>query len=817
MARRLAICIGVNKHKNQPSANLRFAVNDAKTIASVLRDKERGGFHNVVEILDGEVTKDNILAQLKQVFLQESLTKDDLVLIFFAGHGEIDGGEKFFAVTHDVDFLSNGKIDLMTTLRIQDLESLLDNTQAGSIIAIFDACHSGASGKLLGNLKYNDSSNIIFVGAARTSETARENPQFQHGIFTECLLRSINQPPSQGEWITFSQALAFIQTKMAKIGSRQTMEVSTHVINQNLLFSRNPLYSLINDNFTESVRELCELYHCSIVSTQPNLTLANTFIIKEQRSFNRSDYSLIVCFDNSQVQLSESNIEQFTKLFHQLQDDGEVTSAIVVTKKEITSLLKKIIEPPIDIQTIDEIKRTLMDFSRYLPQIINDFEKGDEERSISPSLKQCFVELDARVLQTNHSDKPQPITEIVNQWLGEENQTIAVILGGYGTGKTTFSRKIACDLAQKYCSSSEKAGLRIPILFPLRKFPKFSAADIEAFIIAHLKQSCKVKNPDFGAFQEMNEAGLFVLIFDGFDEMAVRADEDVIYRNYSEIVRLANFPNAKVIITSRPEACLTEKEAKEVFSQNDDLNFEYRLQIELCPFSEAKIEEYLQKRVPLIKKAVESGKSWKFYRDKINSIMGLKYLAERPVLLEMTVTTLPKLIEEGGAVTRPRLYEAYLNGEINRQTRNKKRDFLIKGKDFRLLLIQSIACDLYNGNSLEITAEEIKQVLKNKFNDFNQFDLEACVRDFIACSFMIREGNTFSFSHRSFIDYLVSKQLAEEIHSQKQGLITCLTSDEVISFLIEMTPNLDIKPFINWENLEDANFSRKTFVIKNKC
>ena len=151
-----------------------------------------------------------------------------------------------------------------------------------------------------------------------------------------------------------------------------------------------------------------------------------------------------------------------------------------------------------------------------------------------------------------------------------DNQTAAIVLGGYGTGKNTFASKLAHDLAEDYLSRSDKQGLRIPVLLYLREFPR-GYVDIEALIITHLKRHCGVSNPDFNALQAMNQAGLLLLIFDGFDEMVVRADEDTIRRNLAAIERFAANSNSKILLTSRPEFFRSAHEERQILAPSDPL------------------------------------------------------------------------------------------------------------------------------------------------------------------------------------------------------------------------------------------------------
>ena len=714
MSQRIAICMGVNKHRNAPLINLRFARGDAESIASILANEDQGQFDKVLTVFDEQADKANVLGMLKGALLDSTLTKDDLILVFFSGHGALDNGENLFLVPHDIGFLGDNSVDPTTCIHIKDLEILLDNTHAGSVLIIMDACHSGASGKLLGRIKYSDSSNIVLIGAARYSESAWETSELEHGRFTQSLLNCVNERPSYGEWITLQQALSFIQIDMGRNGASQTAEVSSHAIDQNILLFKNPMYSLVSTELVEQAKELCELSNCVVVSTQPDQTFPNAFIMQEQRSFGRHDHTLVLCLDNTVIDINVSHISQINTLYRDLRTANQISSGLLITRNELPAILKHNLDQGVSNQTIDDLQRNLMSFERYLRQLIRDFMERDPDREGEPPLNDYYVELNAgeitaleelvqstkkkleddkislrtkddgerlailpqslkgriatfeailsesnlemgkidaqrspevaQVLEQMYGET-KPIAEMINQWLVEHSERVAIVLGGYGTGKTTFARKLACDLAKTYLASPNKRGLRIPILFPLRRFPKFASVDIEAAIIAYLKQECKVANPDFAAFNEMNKAGLFVLIFDGFDEMAVQASEEIIKRNFLEISQLAMAPNAKVIVTSRPEAFLSDREEIETILQHHDFlpeNYPSVKRFRLHALSLKQIELFLQRRVPLIDVAAKSGKDWTYYRDQINNTMGLKELAARPVLLEMTIKTLPK-------------------------------------------------------------------------------------------------------------------------------------------------------------------------------
>ena len=114
---------------------------------------------------------------------------------------------------------------------------------------------------------------------------------------------------------------------------------------------------------------------------------------------------------------------------------------------------------------------------------------------------------------------------------------------------------------------------------------------------------CDVRSPDYAAFEAMNQTGLLLLIFDGFDEMVVRADEDVIRRNLAAIEQFANQPNAKVLLTSRPEFFRNIQEEKQLFIEQDSLRTRPIYErYALLPMTTNQIETYLQRRIPLVKR-----------------------------------------------------------------------------------------------------------------------------------------------------------------------------------------------------------------------
>jgi hypothetical protein len=126
-----ALVIGINRYQHIP--RLKTAVNDAEEVAEVI--KKQYGF-TVTTLLDRQATREEILSKLE--ILEETLGKNDNLLIYYAGHGYFDN-KRQKAYWQPVD--AN---EFRHTWIIADsiTSSLLANA-ARNILIVSDSCYSG--------------------------------------------------------------------------------------------------------------------------------------------------------------------------------------------------------------------------------------------------------------------------------------------------------------------------------------------------------------------------------------------------------------------------------------------------------------------------------------------------------------------------------------------------------------------------------------------------------------------------------------------------------------------------------------------------
>ncbi|HET7876046.1 MAG TPA: caspase family protein [Methylomirabilota bacterium] len=208
---RWAVVIGVGRYASSDVPSLRYTVPDAEAFYQILL--ERAGFKkgNILLLTD-KTDRKPTLRDMKWAlgtFLARSAKKEDLVVIFYAGHGapevdprgaEPDGLAKYL-VPSDAD-----PNDLYSTaLPMDELQIIFDRIEAERVVVFLDACYSGAAGgrtfasKRTRALRVDDlfldrlarSRGRAIVTAARSSVVSIELPELGHGLFTHYLLQGL--------------------------------------------------------------------------------------------------------------------------------------------------------------------------------------------------------------------------------------------------------------------------------------------------------------------------------------------------------------------------------------------------------------------------------------------------------------------------------------------------------------------------------------------------------------------------------------------------------------------------------------------------
>lgn len=221
-----AIMIGVDSYKDE-ALQLEYAAKDANDLQVALQlaainyfnvdDTNRVFFYNLTVNAQGKmgtnnirgITPDrgNIIKTLQEI--ERSSKPEDVILLFFAGHGEIVENGQLLLLS------SESTRDDFQGIKMNELLALMNKIPAGKRILILDACHSGAAINNMDLVSYSGrrdvsdveketyrlkeldklatKSGFAIITASGSNQKALELPQYEHGLLTYCLLNSIIQ------------------------------------------------------------------------------------------------------------------------------------------------------------------------------------------------------------------------------------------------------------------------------------------------------------------------------------------------------------------------------------------------------------------------------------------------------------------------------------------------------------------------------------------------------------------------------------------------------------------------------------------------
>jgi uncharacterized caspase-like protein len=254
---RWAVVVGISqfKYTSKGITPLRYADADARSFYEFLKSPQGGAFptSNMKLLLNKEATLANITEAIN-VFLAKAI-EDDIVIIYFAGHGAPDPNnvKNMFLLTYDTDpskMASSGYL-------MDDMKRAMERfIKARNVLVFTDACHSaGVTGeyatrgkqddaivnRYLINLAQSDNSTLIFT-ASEAAETSQESKNWGggHGIFTWSMLEGMKGDADENKdgIITIGELIDYTQQKVKReTNSQQHPDKSSSKFDRNLPIS----------------------------------------------------------------------------------------------------------------------------------------------------------------------------------------------------------------------------------------------------------------------------------------------------------------------------------------------------------------------------------------------------------------------------------------------------------------------------------------------------------------------------------------------------------------------------------------------------
>jgi hypothetical protein len=236
---RWAVVIGISNYLNADRGipPLQCAHRDAIAFMDFLRSPQGGGFasSNIKLLVNEQATTRNIRSALF-TFLKQA-RKDDLVLIYFAGHGapEIGRPDNLYLLSYDTDINDMAS----TAFPMWDMKTALERYIAAErVVVLADACHSAGVGgeaglrsvgnpnlinRYLANLQKTKPGRVT-ITASEANELSREGKEWDnHGVFTYYLLKGLkgDADSDSNGIVTIAEAFTYVNTKVRRSTNSQ--------------------------------------------------------------------------------------------------------------------------------------------------------------------------------------------------------------------------------------------------------------------------------------------------------------------------------------------------------------------------------------------------------------------------------------------------------------------------------------------------------------------------------------------------------------------------------------------------------------------
>jgi hypothetical protein len=248
-----AVVVGINDYPH--THRLKWAVNDAKSFYRHLVDSIQVPPENVTLLLNRDATLTRLRSSLG-THLKKKAGKEDMVIIYFAGHGATekdvlspdgDGLEKYL-LPYDVD-----PQDLYASaLPMREISHIFYRIQSQRIIFIADSCYSGASGGRtisLSGIRANISDaflnriaggkGTVIITASGANEVSAEDEKLQHGVFTFYLLEALAgaADTDRDGIVTVEEAFRYVSTQVPRATGQEQHPVKKGTVEGRLILS----------------------------------------------------------------------------------------------------------------------------------------------------------------------------------------------------------------------------------------------------------------------------------------------------------------------------------------------------------------------------------------------------------------------------------------------------------------------------------------------------------------------------------------------------------------------------------------------------
>lgn len=430
---------------------------------------------------------------------------------------------------------------------------------------------------------------------------------------------------------------------------------------------------------------------------------------------------------------------------------------------------------------INELEQDIIDFSIYAHYLIRQF---DEEQ-----LRQYYV-------QPREYSSSKRIHETILSWLAKDTAVPVAIWAGYGVGKTSYAKYLAAELASNFLADSSE---RIPIYVPLGDY--YTSPRLDGLLSNVLTNNNGVHGYNYNTFLNLHEAGRFVIILDGFDEMKYAMSSAEFHAISLEIRRLVR-PNSKVILLGRPSAILSGEEHELLVkgkrhSSGVDISDEigiHFLEIRIDFFTPT---EYLEFVTKYLRTNYSGPNKDDFIAGRLKELedANISEVLRRPVQARLLSQILLHPNNSIEKISKYDLYNLFVDECLARESRKHARQRTSSNTLRRFM--QDLAWWLWTTKRTRtFTVYEIPNSLSSNYIQPNT-DVISSLRELLISSFTDeqsiglveeKDAGTFYFPHQSFTEFLIADYVIDRrLSAAEFADFVKSFNPEIESFLLAYT------------------------------
>ncbi len=251
MSRKLALIIGNSEYEDTRLARLKAPEADVDSLCELLRTPEIGGFDEVTPVVNQpEATIRRMIARLFQ-----DKNKDDLLLLYFSGHGVLDDEGRLYLAVKDSECQSL----TATAIPAAFITDEMDRSRSNRQVLVLDCCHSGAfgrgsKGERAPGARVGTATAFKGSGFGHVVLTATDSTQYawegdeligqpENSIFTNYFIQGLKtgeaDTNADGD-ITLDELYDYIFEQVRKEERRQTPGKWTYRQQGEIVIARNP-------------------------------------------------------------------------------------------------------------------------------------------------------------------------------------------------------------------------------------------------------------------------------------------------------------------------------------------------------------------------------------------------------------------------------------------------------------------------------------------------------------------------------------------------------------------------------------------------